>query len=313
MNRSQLNKILSRILLSPRGSELYGDGWPYWIQGQRPAKPSKFAHEAENEREILVKRLRRPSICNDETEKLAAKLDGCSAEHRCLSGACPVCGRAVQKLFVKLANTLLKSDERTYSTSSIVPREGRFRLPSTKRDLFRRIRKAIELACDDAGIEVLIGGFDPGVNEHINGAFAPHGQTQLWALGPQLQMLSGQKILRKTFPAKGANRRTVRIKEFDGQLNGIAYALKSDFFRRLSLPKLRDDAGNVLRRRDTRNRDLRVSQQCDLALALDRAGLGARLFLRGVEIQTDDAGPRLVLVARARRARMTKARDRPPS
>ncbi|QAY96419.1 hypothetical protein CWB41_12325 [Methylovirgula ligni] len=313
MNKKKLDKLLSEILTSPWASELYEDGWPYWIQGQQHAKPSKWSHEAERDRNELVRRLRRPAIRCDETEKLAAKLEACSSIDRCLSGACPVCGRAAQKLFVKLTHALLRSDQRIYSTISIVPRKGRFTLPSTKQDLFRRIRKAIEFACDDAGIDVLIGGFDPGVNEHINGAFAPHGQTQLWALGPQLQMISAEKILRKAFPAKGANRRTVRIEEFDGQLNGIAYALKSDFFRRVSIPKARDDDGNVLRRRDTRNRDLRVSQQCDLALALDRAGLGSRLFLRGAEIQMEDAEPRLTLVTRARTARMTKARDRPPS
>jgi hypothetical protein len=50
------------------------------------------------------------------------------------------------------------------------------------------------------------------------------------------------------------------------------------------LPRILRKDGTVKRRRNTRLRALRVAQQCELALALDRAGLASRLFLHGAAV-----------------------------
>ena len=72
------------------------------------------------------------------------------------------------------------------------------------------------------------------------------------------------------------------IKRFDGNLAGIAYALKGDFSRRVSLPKARRGDGKG-RSRNVRYRPLRARQKLELMLMLDRIGLESRVFFCGVD------------------------------
>lgn len=295
---------------SSEAEMLYGNGPPQWTQGKHDRQLSKTAQEAEQDRQLLLRRLRRPRFNTPETELLAKTLESCRYHSRCASGACPLCARAFQRLWVTHVAEFLSSEDREYSVMSIVPSVGRFKLPSTRSNIFRRMREAIDQACDDAGIDTLIGGFDPGINEHVNGSFRAHGQIQLWGFAPRELVSRGQKILRDTFPAKGINRRPIRItKVISGSTKGIAYALKPDFVRRESLPRIRGDEGEILNRRNTRNRGLRVSQQCELALALDRAGLDARLFIRGIELRGGMFGVRMVSDTVALEARASPRRE----
>lgn len=303
--------LVRAILASPCAERLYGDERPHWTQGKEKSRHCKSAREAEADRDLLVSRLRRPSVRNKEYEKLAKTLADCRPERRCLSGACPTCTRALQRWFVIEVDSLIKTDHRPYSALSIVPREGRFGLSNAEDDIFQSIRTALEDAFDLAGITVVVGGFDPGVNEHDRGTFQPYGQIQLWAFAPQDEVQGNKNAIRRMFPAKGHNRRPVRITDlFSGDLNGIAYAVKSDFVRRVSLPRKRRRDGTTGQRRNTRNRALRIAQQCQLALALDRAGLDARLFLRGVLIRTDHNGHHTELSTSARAAHPLAAETR---
>jgi len=56
--------------------------------------------------------------------------------------------------------------------------------------------------------------------------------------------------------------------------------MKSDFSRRVSLPHKRK--GDLIIRRNTRNRPLRSMQKVELAVALHDAGLADRLFHIGL-------------------------------
>ena len=76
----------------------------------------------------------------------------------------------------------------------------------------------------------------------------------------------------------------VMIKRFDRNLAAIAYAVKGDFQRRVTLPKDIDRDGSTKKRRNVRYRPLRAKQNLELLMMLDRIGLESRVFLYGVEV-----------------------------
>jgi hypothetical protein len=88
---------ISRILRGPLGARYLGDDYPRWRQG-RDDRRSKTIEEAEHERDLLAKALRRDG--SDEALDLAAVLEGRSTRRPCTSGGCPNCTTAAQRVFV---------------------------------------------------------------------------------------------------------------------------------------------------------------------------------------------------------------------
>jgi hypothetical protein len=73
--------------------DYYGDGAPTW-----PGAPA--SSDAKATRERYSKRLRRFSPQFPKANELSHLLSACEPHHRCMSGACPECGRAFQRWFV---------------------------------------------------------------------------------------------------------------------------------------------------------------------------------------------------------------------
>lgn len=78
----------------------FGDGPPTWLNAPTSAEAAKA-------RERAIKRLLR--FANDITwaEPLADILAGCKPDYRCMSGACPECGRAYRRWFVSEAQKIV--------------------------------------------------------------------------------------------------------------------------------------------------------------------------------------------------------------
>ena len=105
---------------------------------------------------------------------------------------------------------------------------------------------------------------------------------------------------REWFPAGDDTPRPVRMSAFDGEARGFAYALKSDFSRRISLePRLLADGSRSTF--GTRHKRIGGASRVELALALDRAGLDARLFTRGYELVTSGGDVEIVQLSAPRR------------
>ena len=100
---------------------------------------------------------------------------------------------------------------------------------------------------------------------------------------PASQFARGERSFAIFSPSKTVRAGPVFAKSFDGDLRGLAYAVKTGFVRRISLPRQPLADGSVTRR-NTRDRPLLGRQRVELALALDRVGLGARIFLHGLRI-----------------------------
>ena len=305
--------LVPRILNGPTGRRWFGDGAPKWSQG-RAGKPAKTSGEADGERRQLVKVLRRHGKGNKEALLLAEKIAACRPGGRCLSGACPECMRATQRFFVATnADLLARSSVSTVAVSVILRNarvaDGKLELePDLFGPLLRRLREALR----KAGVRQAVGGFDVSANEHEEQRFAPHYRPHAWFIVPASQMARGDKVFREYFPASRTVRRPVRMQEFDGDLRGLAYAVKTDFVRRISLPRQTLADGSVTRR-NTRDRPLLGCQRVEIAVALDRARLGARIFLHGLGIVKTPDGVRIVRTEAIKRPTCERQETRVPS
>jgi hypothetical protein len=108
-------------------------------------------------------------------------------------------------------------------------------------DIFAVARRRIERAFVVCGVPA-VGGFDVSANNHELGAFPPFWALHAWLLVPGWRMRPAEGNFRRLFPPDDAIPRPIRMKPFDGQRAGRAYAFKADFDRRTSLePRTLED------------------------------------------------------------------------
>ena len=123
------------LLRNEYGRRFYGDGAPRWWEG-RNATPSSTAEQAAHQRDLLVNALRRDR--GAEAIALAGKLTTCSSRCSCLSGACPLCGRALQRMGVHATRNLYDGHGGEMLAVNVVMRERMDR--SRRSDRRRYIR-----------------------------------------------------------------------------------------------------------------------------------------------------------------------------
>ena len=154
---------------------------------------------------------------------------------------------------------------------------------------FGRAKNRTRRALCHAGVAWAIGGCDISMNERKgHGHWQPH---MVVFTSDSIRNRALSRKLRERFRRTKRVPRPVRMLPFDGMSAGLAYAMKTEFIRRVTLPKVVAKDGSTARRRNTRDRPLRAKQKVELMLALDRAGLIARMFCHGVEIQSGKRWP----------------------
>lgn len=226
---------------------------------------------------------------------LSRRLLACHSTAPCGSGACSRCIRAHQIWLATVgmeAWTAL-SDASTAGTyfATLVPTRlaepGRETLPKS----FKIARSRLERGLTIAGIEYALGALDVSINES---SAQPDGVPCVHA---HLLLRSGevadwQKRLRKFFPPTPAVPRPVQLKPWDGRADALAYALRPEIERRITITC----AGSEHRgpHQKTRRRDLRVEQQVDMALRIDKVGIVPRFIHRGFELDASGDIPTLV-------------------
>jgi len=229
--------------------------------------------------------LRRHGKDDQSAWRLANKIADCGPQRRCLSAFCAECSRANQRLNVAMTSDLLTRSAVGATVVSVVAWDARITQGELARErhLFEPLARQLRRALSAAGVRQAFGGFDVSANEHEEQRFAPHYRPHAWLFVPAPQMARGERVFRKFFPVSRIVRRPVQMQRFDGDPRGLAYAVKTDFARRMSLPRQVLPNGDIARR-NTRLRPLLARQKVELALALDRIGLGARIFLHGLRV-----------------------------
>jgi hypothetical protein len=97
--------VSRRTLSSALTDRHFGNGSPSWRIGRGKSweRESETLADADGQRERLISKLEWHSVHRKlrAAEQLARKLRRCGGPKRCLSGACPVCVRALQRLCVE--------------------------------------------------------------------------------------------------------------------------------------------------------------------------------------------------------------------
>jgi hypothetical protein len=228
--------------------DYYGDGAPTW-----PGAPT--SKDAKKARRSYIKRLRRFARQFPEANKLADVLARCKRRRRCMSGACPECGRAFQRWFVSQV-VALAGDSGADGLNSISVIFLKHRTPEDqliglaaggmKRSMSETIKNADDLAW-------IAGGIDLSLNDDVQKKQGIAWQPQLYAIA-EADVSGLSKVLRERFSPTQSARRPVQIKACDGSETAVSYAFKTEFIRRIAY---RTEVGPPERRRkcwDTRAR-----------------------------------------------------------
>jgi hypothetical protein len=260
----------------------FGDGKPKWKQGPT-LRPCKSSAVALKEQMAAVKCIKKYGE-SESIAEIAARLTGCRPGERCLSGACPECSRALQRMMVaklrpEMRSLMKFSSYETVCQLTIVPRA--LQIDATSPDIYghcAQLIPCISEALTISDVETVVGGFDIAFNEHQDGAFEPYWQPHAHLIVLKSEIDGGIAALRGMFDRGAGIHAPVHVQNFDGSSLGFAYNWKSDFRRRVTLT-----ASEGGRARRSSMRDLRPHQKLILWSALDRMGLGGRVIIRGLD------------------------------
>jgi hypothetical protein len=159
-NLQAAHAVPSLIARTLADEDYFGDGPPTW-----PGAPT--SKDAKKARKSYVKRGRRFAHQFPEAKKLAKILARCKRRRRCMSGACPECGRAFQRWFVSQVVALVGNvDPEDLDSISIVFSNHRTAENQlTALDTTGMKRSISETSKDADGLEWMAGGIDLSLND----------------------------------------------------------------------------------------------------------------------------------------------------
>lgn len=247
--------------------KLFGDGPPRWNN-----QPSRL--DALHERAARMRLFRK-----HDAPRLTLKLANCVVNRPCLSGACPVCSRALQRHFVSEAFPFLQPTSE-FLTVSLIPNTP-FSFGTLSQLPVMEFKESVGERLARSKISFCVGGVDFSFNESRRGDFSPHWSPHIWLLTNKFNRARWEMRLRQHFIRSRAIPRPVKIQQWDGDLAAIGYSLKYDFSRRIS----------TIGRRSLDTRECKVTnydrlrsrERFELYSYLHRIGLGSRILLMGLE------------------------------
>jgi hypothetical protein len=162
---------LSNILPSDNSnSDNYPDVRPWVIKAiaEEDQKPNTQLWEGEpsakyriSERLRLIRFLRTHEKHNPSAKNIATRLELCERNNRCCSGACPECGRLLQRWLVRKSKSLIRDavdkDDHELVAITIIPATpiiGPGKLHTLD---IQNLQRRLKYALDKAGIKIAIG------------------------------------------------------------------------------------------------------------------------------------------------------------
>ncbi len=280
---------------SPREKK-YGDIKP-WVKiavAQEDAKPSNPMWKGEPREDKIIEAqqkrirfLRKHGKTDPRAKSLAERLQSCRPRRRCLSGACPECGRLLQRWFVRACKRFisdhLETQNRELIAISIVP-SGSTVVPGNLQ-LFSiaNVHRRIKHALAKTHVAVAIGGINFSFNEDRDGKYQPVWMPHLHVITTTNNKEALKRELAKRFPRAVMIPRPIKISPFKNKARRWSYALKTYFGRRFGYDQKKEREGQVRNCRNTSGDKLRAGESLELFLFLDEIGLAVRPFFLGVK------------------------------
>lgn len=213
----------------------------------------------------------------------------CTQSSPCNRGGCYACSTAFQTWFVGAARKLFSREVKEPLTILSIVLPLRIRVGTSTDHARKQVGRLLAQIPDLLdGLTFAVGGIDVSANEAPGKA--TFYQYQLWIFVRTSEWQAQGAAIRKRFKPSRRVRRPIVAKTYDGRREALAYAIKPDFTRRVTVP------ASEGKRQNTRNRGLRVEQKVELGQLLDALGLERRLVLIGVSIEDTIKGKRRLVL-----------------
>ncbi|MBB4397197.1 hypothetical protein GGD62_006330 [Bradyrhizobium sp. ERR14] len=246
----------------------FGDGQPKWEHLPTSAQTK-------------IERIKRTRLLKKHGSVIVGSLLAeCAPNKRCLSGCCPECGRALQRVFAAKATDLLVPHHE-YDVASMIGRTSRRRGQLHTLSLLRFKQHALR-ALREGHAGMAIGAIDFSFNEFPLTQDYSRWTPQIWLLIHNANRPRWERLTRKAFQPRPLVPRPVRIAPWDGNIKALGYALKTDFVRRISTTTERFARGQIRPCKNTQPDRLRAAERVELYEYLHSLGLEGRLVLFGV-------------------------------
>jgi hypothetical protein len=245
------------------------------------------AEEMYEERLRRIKFLRKHGRIFPDATILADQLGTCEPGQRCLSGACPECGRLFQRWFVRRSGKFIAKhimrDENELIAVSIIPRDA-VRQPGKLHTAdIVNLQRRLKYALDKTHINIALGAIDFSFNEDREGEY-----ETFWCPHFYLITSSGEKSslgdqLRTIYPSGSEIPKPVFISSFKNIAKRRSYALKMKYNRRIGYNQLKKTNEYFRECRNSSCDELRAAERLELFIFLDQIGLADRVIFRGAK------------------------------
>jgi hypothetical protein len=245
------------------------------------------AEKMYGERLRRIKFLRKHCRIFPDAAAVADRLETCRPGQRCLSGACPECGRLFQRWFVRRSKKFIAEhiirDERELIAISIVPRDAVRRAGQLHTADIMNLQRRLKYALGKTHINIALGAIDFSFNEDREGNYeafwCPHfylitSSGEKGALGDELRAIF-QRTTEIPIP--------VFISSFRNNSKRRSYALKMKFNRRIGYNQFKNTNSEVRKCRNAGGDELRAAERLELFIYLAQIGLADRVIFSGAK------------------------------
>ena len=273
-------------------SDNYAKPWVQKAIAEEEQKPNdqlwknepSAAHQSD-ERLRRIRFLRKYQKSGPLYKRIADRLASCDKNNRCCSGACPECGRLLQRLFVRKSRNLIrdKIDQPGHRlvAISIVPSDLNIRLGDLHTLSLDNLLRRLKYALDKAGVTIAIGGIDFSYNEDREGRYRPFWSPHFYLITSIANERRVSRILKRFFKATKRIPRPIKIPDFDNSEERRSYAFKIVFGRRIGKNDNRRPDGRKCRNAD--HDKLRAAERLELFTFLGQTGFASRFIFRSVK------------------------------
>ena len=241
-----------------------------------------------NERFRLIRFFRKHQKTGPLFKCIADRLELCERGNRCCSGACPECGRLLQRCFVRKSKGLIceavDKDGHSLVAISIIPAKAIIRPGNLHTLDIRHLRRCLKYALAQASIDIAISAIDFSFNEDKDGKYEPFWSAHYYVITSVANEARVKKILKRLFASDRRIPRPVKISAFDNSSRRRSYAFKIQYNRRIGVDAIRQMEDGTMRKcRNTSRQRLRAAERLELYTYLDHIGFAERFIFRGVK------------------------------
>jgi hypothetical protein len=240
-------------------------------------KKEPTAEFAYHERLKRIKFLRKHSNTDPKAAVLAHRLESCEPDQRCLSGACPECGRLFQRWFVRRSKKFIAKHisrpKHELVALSIVPYDPIISPGQLLTVDVVNLQRRLKYALKKADLDVALGAIDFSFNEDRKKKYLPFWSPHFYLItSTEHKKMLGKK-LRKLFSKTKEIPHPVWIPTFHNKAHRRSYALKMNFKRRIGY----NDIKKIRKCRNTSRDKLRAAERLELFMYLDQIGFADRV------------------------------------